>query len=290
MWLSALLLGLAVIAVWVPGIRTPWGRIPAWLPLLGGALLSAATQQLVDWRGLAALAALLALAIASVRAPQAGLRHAAKLGTVLLCFVLGLSKLPGFVPFVFVGDTVVSAGAPPMRLVLRFDAGVAGLVLLAFYGRRIATWAELTVVARPTLLIASATTVVVMGLGLALGHVAFDPKWPWFAAGHLLKILLATCVLEEMFFRGVIQQSMADWAPLRDRPALKWLPLVAASLLFGAVHAPGGAALAALATVAGLGYGAAWHVTRRIEAAIAVHFAVNAVHFVAFTYPALLRA
>lgn len=289
MMLCAVLLGLAVIAVWLPALRTPWGRVAAWVPLLAGALLSAAVQQLVDWRGLAAVAVLLALAFASVHAPQAGWRRAAKFATVLLCFVLGLSKLPGFVPFVFVGDTVVSAGAPPMRLALRFDAGIAGLVLLAFYGRRIATWAELKAVAWTTWPILSATTVVVMGLGLAMGHVAFDPKWPWFTLGHLLKILLATCVLEEMFFRGVIQQSLADWQPVRERPALKWLPLVVASLLFGAVHAPGGAALMALAAVAGLGYGLAWQATRRIEAAIAVHFAVNAVHFVGFTYPALLR-
>jgi membrane protease YdiL (CAAX protease family) len=232
----------------------------------------------------------LALAVVSVRAGHAGLRGAAKLGVVLLCFALGLSKLPGFVPFLFAGDTVVSAGAPPMRLALRFDAGIAGLVLLAFYGRRIGSWAEFKALARPVVVIASATTIAVIGAGLAIGYVAFDPKWPWFAAGHLLRILLWTCVLEEMLFRGVIQHSLASWPPVRDRPALKWLPLIAASLLFGAAHAGGGAVLVALATIAGIGYGAAWQATQRIEAAIAVHFAVNAVHFVAFSYPYLLRA
>jgi len=288
MMLSTLLLGLAVLAVWVPGLRTRWGRIAAWPLLLAGALLSATVQHLVDARALVAVAVVLALAVASVRAGHAGLRAAAKLGVVLLCFALGLSKLPGFVPFVFVGDTVVSAGAPPMRLALRFDAGIAGLVLLAFYGRRIGRWADCRALARPVFVIALATTVAVIGLGLAIGHVAFDPKWPWFAAGHLLRILLWTCVLEEMFFRGVIQHGLATWPPVRERPALKWLPLIVASLLFGAAHAGGGAALVGLATVAGLGYGAAWQATQRIEAAIAVHFAVNAVHFVGFSYPYLL--
>jgi membrane protease YdiL (CAAX protease family) len=42
-----------------------------------------------------------------------------------------------------------------------------------------------------------------------------------------------------------------------------------------------------LATVAGLFYGAAYLRTRRIEGAILTHFALNAVHFLAFTYPAL---
>jgi membrane protease YdiL (CAAX protease family) len=288
MLLSTLLLGLAVLAVWVPALRTRWGRVALWPLLLAAALSSAVVQHQVDGRALVAVAGVLALAVVSVRAAQAGVRAAAKLGVVLLCFALGLSKLPGFVPFVFVGDTVVSAGAPPMRLALRFDAGIAGLVLLAFYGRRIGRWADCKALARPVFAIASATTVAVIGLALALGHVAFDPKWPWFAAAHLLRILLWTCVLEEMFFRGVIQQSLANWPPVRDRPALAWLPLIVASLLFGAAHAGGGAVLVLLATVAGIGYGVAWQATQRIEAAIAVHFAVNAVHFVAFSYPYLL--
>lgn len=46
----------------------------------------------------------------------------------------------------------------------------------------------------------------------------------------------------------------------------------------------------ALATVAGAGYG--WAYQRaggRIEASILTHFALNAVHFFFFTYPALAR-
>jgi membrane protease YdiL (CAAX protease family) len=38
------------------------------------------------------------------------------------------------------------------------------------------------------------------------------------------------------------------------------------------------------------GYASAFAVTRRIEAAILTHFAFNAVHFVAFTYPAMAHS
>jgi membrane protease YdiL (CAAX protease family) len=38
---------------------------------------------------------------------------------------------------------------------------------------------------------------------------------------------------------------------------------------------------------AGLGYGWVFMRTQRIEAAMAVHFGVNAVHFLLFTYPRL---
>ena len=45
----------------------------------------------------------------------------------------------------------------------------------------------------------------------------------------------------------------------------------------------------ALAAVAGAGYGWAYLRTQRIEASILTHFALNAVHFFGFTYPALAR-
>jgi len=44
-----------------------------------------------------------------------------------------------------------------------------------------------------------------------------------------------------------------------------------------------------LSTVAGLGYGWVYQRTGRIEASILTHFALNLVHFLLFTYPALQR-
>jgi membrane protease YdiL (CAAX protease family) len=42
-----------------------------------------------------------------------------------------------------------------------------------------------------------------------------------------------------------------------------------------------------LATIAGTGYGLAYQRSGRVEMAILTHFAVNATHFLLFTYPAL---
>jgi membrane protease YdiL (CAAX protease family) len=58
-----------------------------------------------------------------------------------------------------------------------------------------------------------------------------------------------------------------------------------AAVLFGLAHGGGGLALVAFAGLAGAGYGLALWRSGRIEAAILVHFAVNAVHFLLFTYP-----
>jgi hypothetical protein len=72
-------------------------------------------------------------------------------------------------------------------------------------------------------------------------------------------------------------------------PRWRWVAVAASALLFGAAHGAGGALYAALATVAGLGYALAYATTRRVEAAVLTHFIVNAVHFLGFTYPHLLR-
>lgn len=65
------------------------------------------------------------------------------------------------------------------------------------------------------------------------------------------------------------------------------LPVGLSSLLFAAAHLGGGLLQAAIAGLAGLGYALVHARSRRIEAAILTHFAVNAVHFLGFTYPGL---
>ncbi len=70
----------------------------------------------------------------------------------------------------------------------------------------------------------------------------------------------------------------------------RWLPIAASASLFGLAHAAGGLGYAAIAAVADVGYGLAYAATRRIEAAVLAHFALNAAQFVAFTYPYLAAA
>jgi membrane protease YdiL (CAAX protease family) len=113
--------------------------------------------------------------------------------------------------------------------------------------------------------------------------VKWTPLTPWFLALNLL----FTCVTEEAFFRGFILGGLA-------RGMARWrygtaVALVVSTVLFGLAHARGGPALVVLAALAGLGYAAAYLRSGRIEGAILTHFALNAVHFVAFTYPALVR-
>jgi membrane protease YdiL (CAAX protease family) len=96
--------------------------------------------------------------------------------------------------------------------------------------------------------------------------------------------LFTTCLAEEAFFRALIQGRLTDALGARKHGAA--VAIGVAAVLFGIAHGYGGVPLVALATLAGIGYGLAY---RRggIEAAILTHFALNAAHFVLFTYPAL---
>jgi uncharacterized protein len=131
------------------------------------------------------------------------------------------------------------------------------------------------------------TVIAVLGTASAIGYVHWDPKWPPQAWTFLTLNLLFTCVAEEAFFRGVIQEQLTR--ALERRPRLVWFPVAVSTLVFALAHASGGLPLVALAALAGLGYSVVYSITRRIEAAILVHFAVNAIHFVGFSYPYVAR-
>jgi membrane protease YdiL (CAAX protease family) len=94
-------------------------------------------------------------------------------------------------------------------------------------------------------------------------------------------------VTEEAFFRGFLLAGIArGLAGCRYGVAVAGL---VSTVLFGLAHAAGGPLLVVFATLAGCGYAAAYLRSGRIEGAILTHFLLNAVHVVAFTYPALLR-
>jgi membrane protease YdiL (CAAX protease family) len=291
MLLTTTLLALAVAAVWLPSPTMLRGRrIPSWLLLLSAATTSALWSESIDARGLAWLLSIGALHTVSQQVVDSRVRALAHIATVVLIFALGIRVLPGFAPGVFAEGIQVSSDAPTMRLTFHFDQGAAGLLFVALYCRRTQSIRELGAVMRRVALIAVGTVVAVVGAAVVLGYVKLDPKFPSIAMPHFIKLLLWTAVLEEGFFRGVLQERLAQASFVSARPSLSlWLPVAVSSVLFGLVHAGGGSLYVGLATLAGVGYSMVYAVTRRIEAPIVVHFLVNAVHFVGFTYPALAQ-
>ena len=278
-------LALAVLLPWAPPIR---GRRDwTWCAGLLVACLAGLLSGAVDWRAPVSATLFAALAWRAREARQSRLRVALLVLAGLCAFLFALHRVPGFLNPVLAQGIVFSKGAAPLTLRLNVDTAVAGIVLVGVFCRPIRSVEEWRAMLHRVWPVSAATLVVVLGIGWALGYVRPDLKWTPYSAFFLASNLLFTCVTEEAFFRGLLLERVAR-AMDRGRAGAV-IATVLSAVLFGLAHARGGAPLVLLATVAGLFYGAAYLKSRRIEGAILTHFALNAVHFLAFSYPALAR-
>ncbi len=281
------LLGIAVCCAWLPGFVVRGTLVPAWtLPFVLAVLLGLRFG-VVTWPGLLALVALIVAARLSLTRSWPS-RGVYTFFAVAIALVVALHLAPGFNNPKLFDSVRLSGDAAPFTQYLNFDKGAAGLVLLWAYGARARSLPELGRVLRVALPFAACTTIAVIVLGLGLRYVRLDLKLPELAVAFLATNLLFTCVAEEAFFRGFLQERLTRLAG--SRPSSRWLPPVVSALLFGFAHAGAGSMYLILATVAGLGYSMAYAATRRVEAAVITHFAVNATQFLGFTYPHLVRA
>jgi len=286
--LTFTLLGLAILAVWLPALPLARGlTLPPWAVLFAFAVASGIAADLIDAPAWIALIALAAAGWGSQRGHRRRLRTLMLLFAALLALALALHAVPGFRNPLVASQIHLGADSPPISLYANFDKGAAGLLLLACHARRIRDRLELRRCMRAAWPVVAATVLVVLGTGVLLGYVRLEPKWPPIAPAFLAINLLFTCVAEEAFFRGLLQERLAQ--ATGQRRLGRWLPVAVSTGLFGLAHAAGGPYAMAFATLAGLGYALAYARTRRIEAAILTHFAVNAVHFLGFSYPYLLR-
>ena len=204
---------------------------------------------------------------------------------VLLSLALGLHLFPGFHNPLIVEHVRLGSDTLPYTLRLNFDKAVIGLFILLGLRPLLAGRRETLLMLQQLVPIALVTFGAVVGLSLLLGYIRFDVKLPGFIGYWLWANLFFTCLAEEALFRGFLQRQLAIRLATFRYGA--WFALVACALLFGIAHAAGGIKYIFLATVAGLGYGWAYHRTQRIEASILLHFTLNSLHILLFSYPAL---
>ncbi|HEY0063043.1 MAG TPA: CPBP family intramembrane glutamic endopeptidase [Telluria sp.] len=287
LWLTFGLLGLAIPAVWLAPIRlSPALHMPPWTILFGAAIASALAAGVVTPTGVGALALFAALAWA---AAQEGLGRGARIGAGIATAIVGLAlaahKVPGFNNPQLIANVRFTPDAAPFTQYANFDKGAVGLILLALLCPRAGTGAEWRALLHRAWPIAAVLVALVMLVAVVAQVVRPAFKWPDHTPLFLITNLLLTCVAEEAYFRGFLQNRLASVRPASRSWQIAVVLLSAA--MFGAAHLGGGVAYALLATLAGAGYAFAFASTGRIEAAILTHFALNAIHFVGFTYPAM---
>ena len=250
------LLALAIAATWCPALSVGRLRIAPWTLLFGAAVAAGIAQGV--------LAALVALA-------------------------LSLHLTRGFDNPTAFSDLRLTPDAIAFTQYLSFDKGAAGLVLLAAFGARSTSPRRFAGQLATIVVAALATAALAIGIALAAGYVRFEPKLPAATLAFLLPNLFFTCVAEEAFFRGLIQERLMRRSGAAGGLVRTGLAVAVSTLLFGLAHAGGGTTWMLVATVAGLGYALTYAKTRTMEGPILVHFAVNAAHFLLFTYPTLAR-
>ncbi|MFZ6645334.1 CPBP family intramembrane glutamic endopeptidase [Undibacterium sp. TJN25] len=282
-----LLLGVAMCTAWLKPIPLA-GRfaLHPWLLMFSFSIISGVYANILTGPALVALVIFTVLAYLTVW-PGARRTQRVLCGalTAVLALALAMHKLPGFHNPLLIDGARFSADAAAFRQYANFDKGAAGLVLLALLCKRAQSVEELSDVFRRALPVAGMTIVLVMAVAVPIAYLKPDFKLPSYTPVFLLANLFLTCVAEEAFFRGLLQERLT-----RLLRKIRWGALVAmlfSALLFGLVHLGGGMQLALLVSIGGAGYAYAYNITRKIEAAILVHFLLNAAHFVFFTYPSL---
>jgi uncharacterized protein len=302
------LLALAILVVWLPSVRVMDRRWPLWPVVFALALVVGVIQQVLTplAAGMLILVAGLLwcgrrpmeVSAAPAEARFAGIvffdsvRRTLFLIGVALALAVALHRVPGFARGLVIPETRLTPDAAVYFQYLNFDKGAVGLLLLALACQRMklaAQWADRL---RVACVIAGVTLAVAIPGALLADYVRYAPKFPNFAWTFLFVNLFFTCVAEEAFFRGVVQEAVhrscerSAWCS--GAPQRRWIPIAVVLLLalpFGVAHTPSSVAAFLFIFVASVSYGYAYLKTRTIEASILVHFCVNAVHFLLFTYP-----
>jgi uncharacterized protein len=215
-----------------------------------------------------------------------GMRRVATTASVLVfTLLLGTHALPGFHNPLVIDRLRFTPDAEPYSLYLNFDKTLAGLLLLRVCYRE---WSGLTGLRRhmsgASALIA-VNVAVLIAASYLLGYVIFEPKWTTLFWLWAVVNLFSTCLSEEAFFRGFVQRELQ--LQLQHVRYGHWIALAISAVLFGLAHIAGGWRYVLLSTLAGVGYGVVYRRTQRIECAMVAHFALNATHFLLFTYPRL---
>ena len=204
---------------------------------------------------------------------------------IILCALIAMKVLPGFNSISFAEDILLSPQSRSFSINFGYGKALVATLLLIFMleeGSSANGWRKILPI---TLAVSIVTVVVVLPLGMLFNIVAFEPKFQHIFLAWAVVHLFSTVIIEEVFFRGILQKKLSNFLTGKTPHGSMWSILIIA-FIFALVHWQGGVLYMILVFIAGGGYGIVYKVGG-IEAAIGAHLMVNATHLVLFTYPML---
>lgn len=185
------------------------------------------------------------------------------------------------------GDALqISANAPSFSYYWNFDKPFIGIFVLGFHLKLLSNKEEIRAILPKTLIVSILSVLLLLGGSLFLHIIQFNPKLPLLTPVWLIGMLFFTVIPEEAFFRGFLQQQLTQAIPNKAAP---FIANVMISIIFALMHlfVISNPAYILIVFFASLAYGLVYQITKSIESAIFVHYLVNVLHFIFFTYPIL---
>ncbi len=263
-------------------IITAFVKPRLWLFLLGGTLVTGLFYNVIDGVGIGSIVFLLAISFYANKLSNSVTKTLITVFIIISCIALAAHLMPGFNNLLVLSEVTKSSDSTPFTMYLNFDKPLIIFVLLMLYPAVLLNKKGVSLFNDDNNLCSFAlvvlTFVIIFSFAIFLSLIKYDPTLPswWWLFG--LNNLLLTCIVEEVFFRGVIQQKLGTlFNP--------FVGLILTSFLFGITHFSGGLNYVFIATLAGFLYGAVYLKTGKILYAILIHFCLNMVHLSLFTYP-----
>lgn len=194
--------------------------------------------------------------------------------------------LPGFSNFLVLNKVQLSLLSCPFSMYLNFDKTVMALILYICSPLLINEKSLNLISLQQSLKSFVICISIVIPLALLSKYLVWDFKVSEYLVLWAVNNLFFVCFAEEVFFRGIIQNHLIALSSRYCSRLPKIIPIIIASLLFGVAHIKGGLFYVIFATICGLFYGYTYYITKRLTAAMIVHFTLNLSHFIFFSYPA----
>jgi len=193
---------------------------------------------------------------------------------ILLPLLAGIGVIPVFHSKLILSQNFI---VEDKAWLFNFGKYAMGVILFSFITSKIIDAKDLKLTFIQTLKFSVLTIPAVLALAIALGavqNISFTmPLIVFFVINTF-----TTCVLEESFFRGILQHKLCQVINAH-------IGIILISAFFALVHYPAGLKFVLCAFVASLGYGYVYYKTDRLESAVLLHALLNLSTMVLFDYP-----